>query len=118
MSLTCAAGDLRQHDTSLTKSRDVASTPLSGCKGAQAPCTLHVALGRTGSGRLQDASGLRAEDRKRRPQCCKVVILSNKIYNINLAESDSISGSSSHVFFGIPIAVRQSLHAHTNARAF
>jgi hypothetical protein len=65
MSLTCAAGDLKQHDTSLAKSRDVAFTPLSGCKGAKAPCTLHVALGRTESGRLQDASGLQALEASR-----------------------------------------------------
>lgn len=44
MSLTRAAGDLKQHDTSLAKSRDVASTPLCGCRESKAPCTLHVAL--------------------------------------------------------------------------
>jgi len=59
MSLTCAAGNLKQHDTSLAKSRDVASTPLSGAGKPKAPCTLHVALDRTESGRLQDESGLR-----------------------------------------------------------
>lgn len=72
MSLTRAAGDLRQHDTSLAKSRDVASTPLSGCRESKAPCTLHVALGRTESGRLQHVSEFAALEafrgQKRGPQ--------------------------------------------------
>ena len=124
MSLTCAAGDLKQHDTSLAKSRDVASTrtPLSGagkpkplvpCMWPWAEPNLVACRMRPGCGPLK-----RLEDRKAKAAVPQGRDLIPARSTTSPSRVRSLSLDLLHMSFLNSYRCTSSLHSYTKARAF